>query len=435
MKKIALLILALMMVLAPVFAGGTSEKATSASNDGTTTLKVTWWGGQGRHESTQKLFDKYTELHPEVKFEGTPSNWDGYFQKLSTQAASGSMPDIVQMDYLYLSTYANNNSLLDLTPYVNDGTIDTSKIDSNLLNSGVVNGKLQAIVLSTSVIAIPYNTAVLAEAGIETPTKDWTWEDFVTICKTVKDKTGKYGFGLIPGGDTNFFNYYVRQNGYQLFAEDGKSLGYSDDQILVNWLNMWKDLMEYGAIPTPDEYAAIEVAGTDSSPIVTNGAAFIQERNNFPTKVASKNSNIELLTPPLLANGSKGLWMKPGMFFSVASNSKNAKVAAEFVNWVLNSEEANDIINAERGTPASSAVRDYMVGKGTLTAQQVEMFDYTTEAATLSGPSLKPDPQGVAEVNTAYDEAVYSVLYKMSTPEQAAATFRTKANEILSRNN
>ena len=63
------------------------------------------------------------------------------------------------------------------------------------------------------------------------------------------------------------------------------------------------------------------------------------------------------------------------------------------------------------------------------------MFEYTDVAAKIAGPSLPPDPQGVAEVNTAYDEAVYSVLYGMSTPEKAAATFRTKANEILSRNN
>ena len=434
MKKLTAILLAILFVAIPLFAGGSTEN-TAKADDGTITLKVTWWGGQGRHEITQKLFDKYTELNPNVKFEGTPSNWDGYFGKLSTQAASGSMPDIVQMDYLYIATYANNNSLADLNTYVNSGVLDVSGIDKTLLSSGEINGKLQGVAATTSIVAIPYNTNVLKEAGIATPSQDWTWDDFVAICKEVKDKTGKYGFGLIPGGDTNFFNYYVRQHGQSLFAADKKSLGYSDDQIFVDWISMWKDLMDYGAIPTPDEYQAIQVAGTDSSPIVTDNAAFIQEWNNFPTKVATKNSSISLLTPPILANGSAGLWMKPGMFWSISSNSKHPEEAAAFISWMLNSEEANDIMMAERGTPSPAAVREYMNNSGKLNAQQIEMFEYTDLAATISGPSLPPDPQGVAEVNTAYDEAVYSVLYGLSTPEKAAATFRTKANEILSRNN
>ena len=62
-------------------AGGTT--AAAASSDGEdVTLKFTWWGGQTRHELTQQLLDKYTELHPNVTFEAVPSGWDGYFDKL-----------------------------------------------------------------------------------------------------------------------------------------------------------------------------------------------------------------------------------------------------------------------------------------------------------------------------------------------------------------
>lgn len=65
-------------------AGGTT--AAAASSDGEdVTLKFTWWGGQTRHELTQQLLDKYTELHPNVTFEAVPSGWDGYFDKLATQ--------------------------------------------------------------------------------------------------------------------------------------------------------------------------------------------------------------------------------------------------------------------------------------------------------------------------------------------------------------
>lgn len=47
------------------------------------TLKITWWGGQGRHDYTQKMLDAYTASHPNVTFEAMPSGWDGYFDKLA----------------------------------------------------------------------------------------------------------------------------------------------------------------------------------------------------------------------------------------------------------------------------------------------------------------------------------------------------------------
>ena len=95
-------------------AAGKGEETTAGEGAGElVTLKFSWWGNQNRHDYTQKILDKYTELHPNVTFEAMPSGWDGYFDKLSTQAASGSMPDIVQMDYLYITTYARSNYQID----------------------------------------------------------------------------------------------------------------------------------------------------------------------------------------------------------------------------------------------------------------------------------------------------------------------------------
>ena len=147
--------------------GSSSGSGESAGGDGTVNLKITWWGSQTRHDYTQKLLDAYTEEHPEVTFEAIPAGWDGYFDKLSTQAASGSMPDIVQMDYLYISTYAKNNTVADLQTFIDDGTIDVSGIDENILNSGRINDKMAGLVLSTSMLTIGYNPDVLSQAKVE----------------------------------------------------------------------------------------------------------------------------------------------------------------------------------------------------------------------------------------------------------------------------
>lgn len=400
------------------------------------TIKITWWGGQGRHDYTQKMLDAYTASHPNVTFEAMPSGWDGYFDKLATQAASGSMPDIVQMDYLYITTYAKNNSLADLQPFVADRTIDTSKIDENLLNTGNINGKLNGLVLSSSYISVGYNPEVLAEAGVSEPNSSWTWDDFIATAETVKEKTGKYGMAGGPVDDTNLFNYWIRQHGESLFTEDKKSIGYTDDKLCSDFLKIWADLMTKGAAPNPDEFAAIQTLGEEGRPVVTGDGAMLTEWNNYAAKVSGTNDKLRTVTPPMVAGSdAKGLWMKPGMFFSIAETSKVKKEAAEFINWFVNSEEANDIMMAERGTPVSSEIRDYMVTSGKLSEQQAAMFKGVEDALALCGETPEPDPVGMSEVNESFKNAAYSAFYGQVTPEEAAAKFRKDADAILSRNN
>lgn len=176
-RRLAALGLAATMVGSLAACGGNSSDSQTADGGNNITIKFTWWGNQSRHDYTQKILDKYTELHPNVKFEAIPAGWDGYFDKLSTQAASGSMPDIVQMDYLYLTTYANNNSIADLQPYVDDGTIDVSQIADNVVDAGKVDKKLAGIVGGTGTVAIGYNPEVFKEAGIEEPNQDGSGVD------------------------------------------------------------------------------------------------------------------------------------------------------------------------------------------------------------------------------------------------------------------
>lgn len=413
-----------------------TETADAEESTEPVTIKITWWGGQGRHDYTQQLLDLYTELHPNVTFEAMPAGWDGYFDKLSTQAAAGSMPDIVQMDYLYISTYAKNNTVADLQQFIDDGTIDVSSVDENILKTGRIDDKLAGLVLSTSVMSVGYNPDVLAEAGVSGPTTDWTWSDFTEMCKTVTEKTGKFGAALSPVIDTNNFHYWVRQHGEKLFSDDSKALGYADDEILASYLSMWKDLMDQGVAPNPDEWAQIETLGQEAGPVVTGDGAMIFEWNNYANKVAGVNDKIKMVTMPMADDSdNKGLWLKPGMFFSIAETSQVKKEAAEFINWFVNSEEANDIIMGERGTPVSSAIREYMSASGNMSAQQEGMFAIVDAAAALSGETPAPDPIGMSEVNEAFKNAAYTVFYGQASPQEAAAAFREEADAILSRSN
>lgn len=455
MKKLTSTLLASTMALSLMACGNNGSSSTPAETKAETetssaasaatekdsskepvTIKMTWWGGQTRHDQTQQVLDLYSELNPHVTFEVMPSGWDGYFDKLSTQTASGSMPDIVQMDYLYITTYAKNNSIADLQPYIDDGTIDVSNIDNNLLNTGKINGKLSGMVISSSLLAVGYNPDVLKEAGVTEPTSKWKWSDYIALNKEIYEKTGKFGSSMDPVSDTNLLNYWIRQHGTSLFSDDKKSLGYEDDQVAADFIKMWKDMMDSDVIPNPDEYEQIATLGIEAGPVVTGDAGMTFEWNNYASKVSASNDNIKIATPPLSdVSADKGLWLKPGMFFSIADTSNVKKEAAEFINWFINSKEANDIMMAERGTPVSSEIREYLIGSGKLGRQQQDMFQYVDDAIALCGETPAPDPAGMSEVNAAFKNAAAKAFYGQLTNEEAAAEFRTEAKAILSRNN
>ena len=108
---------------------------------------------------------------------------------------------------------------------------------------------------------------------------------------------------------------------------------------------------------------------------------------------------------------------------------------AKFIDWMINSEEANDIIMAERGVPISSEIRDYLKGKEDVSQTMIDMFDYVDKVTEIAGECPAADPGGIAEINKAFNDAGNSVMYGQATAEEAAASFRTQADDILERNN
>lgn len=374
----------------------------------------------------------YTAKYPNVTFESTPAGWDGYNDKLAAQAAGNSLPDIVQMDYSFIANYTKNNTLADLSSFVSDKTLDLSDVDQTLADTGKINGKLTGAVLSSTLYTLAINPDVFKKAGLSTPTDKWTWSEFEKDMMTIKEKTGNFGMACNMQGDTALLSYWIRQAGKTLYAADGSKLGYDDDKIFVDYLNMISRLTKAKALTSPDEWAQIATKGKEAQPVVTGTAGATFEWANFPVIVEKTNPNIQTIVPPYADNGTKALWSKPGMFFSVAQSSKNQKEAAKFISWFINDIDANKVINTERGVPVAAKVREAL--KPNLTDKQKAMFDYQDLAIKHAAKTDPAEPAGAAEVTKVMSDEMNLVIYDKATPEQAAADFRKKANEILARN-
>ena len=106
-----------------------------ASAEEKTTLRVLWWGSQTRHDKTMAAIAKFEEKYPDIKIDAEFTSWGEYWSKVATQVAGNQLPDVIQMDYMYLIQYANAGVLADLKPFFDSGAIDVSDVAESVISS------------------------------------------------------------------------------------------------------------------------------------------------------------------------------------------------------------------------------------------------------------------------------------------------------------
>ncbi|MCH3986615.1 MAG: extracellular solute-binding protein [Lachnospiraceae bacterium] len=416
-----------------------AEKTTAAasaasgnSSSGDVSMVFAWWGNQTRNERTQNAIEAYEKDNPGVTIDGQFSEWNDYWQKMATAAAGGQAPDIMQQDYQYINQYAKSGQLLDLKPYIDNGTLDASKWDKNMLEAGTVDGKVIAICAGMNAPALVYNKTITDEAGV-TIKDNMTLDEFVTAAKTIYEKTG-YKTDLSYGTVQEPMNYLLRSDGVVLFG-DGK-LNATKEQ-LTKYFQVYEDGIKEGWELGPDVYADITIGSIEQAPIVAGTSPDKSAWNTLMwsnqytamNKLAKEGMDLEMTTWPS-PDPKKSDFIKPGQFFSVTSGTKNPEEAVKFLNYLINSTDCNDILLGERGVPINSDVADKIKSQLDETDQKIYNYIYNVVQPNCSVIN-PPYPDGYAEAGKALNNVVEELCYGQIDASQAAEEFITQGSAAL----
>ena len=396
-------------------------------------LRIAWWGSQDRHDRTIEVIEMYEAENPNVDIVYEFAGWGDYWTKLSTQAAGGNMPDIMQQDYARLEEWVARDLMMPLDAYVEAGTIDLSNVAPGNVNGGRIGGTLYAINLGSNSQTIVLDADAFAQAGMELPPQDWTWEDFERITLELHDKLGIWGIGNDLGSE-QFWK--ARFLGYDewAYSNDRSRLGYSDEHF-VEYLNMLLRLQEAGAIPSrEEEVGRFAGQGVEGQPIVTKEAAMAYIWSNQIVAVqsaAGEDRNFVLTHLPRPAGGAPSNFLKPSQFFSITKHAKHPDEAAKFISYFTNNIEANKVLFAERGVPIADPVKEALTPL--LEKPQVAMFDFLKRVESDNSPIPLPDPAGHADIvtNIYGPEVMDPVLFGQIAPEEGVSIFRELADELL----
>lgn len=392
-------------------------------------LRMAWWGGQGRADLTLKALELYKGQNPGLTIDSEYLGWGDYWSRVSTQAAGGNAPDVIQMSIELLAEYASKGVLLDLTPY-NGQQLQLGDFDQTVIENGKVNGKLYAVSAGVNAGAIVYNAAAYEEAGVNPPGHDTTWDDFAALAAEFTKKTtrsGMYG-STDESGAEPVLETWLRQRGKQLFSAEG-ALGY-DEADLTDWFGIWADMRASGAIP-PADVQALGQGSIDTSLIAQSRAALaFANSNQF---IAYKGLSLDAMGlapyPKVGAEGRGGLYIKPSQFFSVSARTANPEAAVTLINFLLTDPGATAILGGERGLPSSAAARESL--RETADDDLKLMIDYISSLGELAGDLPPPNPPGGGELTDALAKASQDVSFGVKTPAESAARYIEFAGELL----
>ena len=190
-------------------------------------VTLTWWTGQD--DSAQvyidKLVEKFEAEHPNVTIDATPGSatTDDLLGQLSASFAGGTYPDISYAYGSWASELANSGRTLDLTESLaDDPDVHWDEFSEAAQATASPGGKTIGFPAVVDNLAVVYNKSLFADAGLDEPSPDWTWEDFRADAKALTGD-GVYGTNLsVSGGEDTTWRLWplLWQNGGEILNDD-----------------------------------------------------------------------------------------------------------------------------------------------------------------------------------------------------------------------
>jgi multiple sugar transport system substrate-binding protein len=398
--------------------GTAGDGASTELSDEPVTIRMYWWGGDARHQRTQEVIDLFEKKHPNITVEAEFSDWNGYWEKLATSTAGKNSPDVIQMDQLYLASYADRGALADLR----DLDISTKGMEESVLGMGESDGGLYAVPISTSAMATFVNTDLLDQIGVPLPdnTDSWTWDEYEAWTQSVTQAAPQGVYGGSLAQNEFMLQLFARQNGDELVADGDIAI---DPETVEAFFQLALDSTKSGASAPASTWAETSGLALDQQPLsVGTVATTFATATQVSAYSQASGANLELVPIPTVKGGEKDAdYFKAGMYWSVSSQSKHPAEAAALIDFFLNDPEAVKIIGTERGLPAISSTLD-LIGDD-LTPEESKAVAFSDSRLPFLGDAPAIVPNGASDVDAVIVRYMQDVLFERQTPADAAKGF------------
>ncbi|MBE3584341.1 MAG: sugar ABC transporter substrate-binding protein [Limnochordaceae bacterium] len=236
--------------------GGVVPGRVAAATAAPITLRFSEYPRPAEDEMLKVLlpaFEKQTGIH--VVYEPVTDA-----TSMTTKMVAGTAPDVVCWWGEDLYFWGLQGMLVDLNPYIANGTIPASDLEDfapGQIHGFRAAGRQYALPQYLGTVAMYYNRDAFDTAGLPELGQQTTWQSFLDVARklTIRqdNKVTQWGFYLYYELDR--VAYWVRQNGGQLYPGDDRTTCLLDQPAATEALQFWADLInKYHVAPHLAEF-------------------------------------------------------------------------------------------------------------------------------------------------------------------------------------
>ena len=317
-------------------------------------LKFDWWGGDSRHEATQKAVEAFMAKYPGIEVEVNFGAWTDWETARALEYQSGTGSDVTQVGSNWMSDYnLDGNTFLDLNEVAD--TLDLTQFEASDLATCVgPTGKQAGVPISMTGRTFYWNKTTFDKVGVEIPK---TVDDLIAAGKAFEEFDPEYyPLSLGEYDRALFMSFYLQaKKGEPIILEDG-TFNLTQEEI-ADGLAFIQSLEDNHVIPTIAMLAGDGNVTLNENPKFIDGRyAGVFEWDSAPLKYTSNLAEgQELVVGEEIDFGGErmGSSAKVSMAFSICATSEHPHEAAMLINFMLNDPEGIMLMASERGVPAS----------------------------------------------------------------------------------
>ena len=419
MRKTVAVTCAAASLLAMAGCGNTGD-SPAASSEKTTVSFQTWNLKNDTYTPYfENLIKEFEDANPGVTVKWLDQPAENYDQKLSTDAAAGQLPDVVNVSETQAYNLAKAGALMNLSKEASDmaGDYLTQVWDGSEFSGNGIDEGVYGFPWYMNIDVAYINKTVFEQCGLDVDNPPTTYDELFEQSKTLasKCKGEKYMLAVPRILPSEFAEY-----GVDFLNADRSEYIFNSDKG-VEYIQHYVDMYNEGGFPKD---------GLNSNTITAENLYFqgnIAYMPNSTSSVASFKANApdlydDLDVAPLVTNTKNTL--NP-MLMAVNANTKNKEMALKLANFLTNKENQIEFSKKSNTYPSAAGAMDdeyftsiddsTLEGKvlkvakeeidnGTVANFPPEVSD--TDGANYMSPEIIQAIQGEQTVKEALDKAV-----------------------------
>lgn len=409
------------------------QEDTQEGGDKDVRLKISWWGGDSRHEVTLKAIEVFEKKYPNIKVEAQYGAWNGWLDQLSVQMAGGTEPDVMQINWNWIYEFSKDgDGFADLNQY--GDVIDLKQYPESLLKQMTIDGKLQGIPIASTGKVFYWNKTTFDKAGIAVPV---SFAEMIEAGKVFQEKLGEayYPMALTPFEQSLVMVYYLQQKYDKQWIVDQK-VNFTEEEV-ADGIAFIRMLEDNHVFPSQEKLAGDGADTMDKNPNWIDGKyAGFYEWDSSQAKFANaleEGQEFVMGGYPYDYGNVKAATVKIAMAFGVSAHSQHPKEAAMLIDFLLNDPDAIEIMGLERGVVSNVNAQKILESAGKLSD-----LTYESNVAAMENAGFALDPyfeDSKLKDNTGlYFEIFEDLSYDNIDPNELAARLIDGINKVQDSN-